>query len=284
MVPGVARAEPAALALPVPGNEEAATAAVAQNAALVPTLDAAVFRDDRRMPPRVLALLVTEIQGLESLFQATPASSPDRPLLVRRLAEDYVELGKAASTSVPVPSGGGAKTLRSARVSTAARARKEAIRHYTTLLDGYSAGPTPYAQLDEVAYYLAYEHERAGDRVSARRFYLDLIMHWPGSRFVPKAYLAFGDMFFDEAMTDASKWDVAGTAYAKVLAAPPPANEAYGYAWYRLAYVVANKGDRARAQEDFKRAADWATSFPQQPGAAPLRAEAEAQMKAFAVP
>src|SRR5947207_1708009 len=55
-------------------------------------------RDERRsrLAARVRALLVTEIQGLESLYAATPKTSPDRPQLVRRLAEDYVELESAA--------------------------------------------------------------------------------------------------------------------------------------------------------------------------------------------
>jgi tetratricopeptide (TPR) repeat protein len=170
------------------------------------------------------------------------------------------------------------------------RARQGALRYYTTLLGEYSGhpsptfpspAPAPYAKLDEVAYNLAYDHERAGDNASARRVYLELLQQWPASPFVPRAYLAFGEMFFAEAMSDTSKWDVAGAAYAKVLAAPPPMNGAYGYAWYRLAYVVANQGDRATALEDFRRAADWATSFPEQPGAALLGAEADVQMKAL---
>ena len=50
-------------------------------------------------PPRSArqrALLVTEIQGLESLFATTPKNAPDRPQLARRLAEGYVELESAA--------------------------------------------------------------------------------------------------------------------------------------------------------------------------------------------
>src|SRR5207237_1444318 len=55
-------------------------------------------RDERRsrLGPRVRALLVTEIQGLEGLFASTPKTAPDRSQLARRLAEDYVELEAAA--------------------------------------------------------------------------------------------------------------------------------------------------------------------------------------------
>src|SRR5260221_820103 len=56
------------------------------------------FRDVRQqaLKQRALALLVTEIQQLESLYRSTEARSKDRPQLLRRLAEDYVELENAA--------------------------------------------------------------------------------------------------------------------------------------------------------------------------------------------
>src|SRR5262249_43932324 len=55
-------------------------------------------RDERRnrLQARSRQLLVTEIQGLESLFASTPKNAPDRPKLMRRLAEGYVELESAA--------------------------------------------------------------------------------------------------------------------------------------------------------------------------------------------
>jgi len=58
----------------------------------------AAQRDERRnrLAARSRQLLVTEIQGLESLFASTPKNAPDRPKLMRRLAEGYVELESAA--------------------------------------------------------------------------------------------------------------------------------------------------------------------------------------------
>src|ERR1700722_13179115 len=58
----------------------------------------AAQRDERRqrMAKKSRQLLVTEIQGLETLFQSTPKSSQDRPKLMRRIAEGYVELESAA--------------------------------------------------------------------------------------------------------------------------------------------------------------------------------------------
>jgi tetratricopeptide (TPR) repeat protein len=237
-------------------------------------LDPALFRDQRRRPARARALVVVEIQQLESLFRATSVASPDRPMLLRRLAEDYVELEKEAGNAPPIRE----------------RARKEAIRYYATLLAEYSGQPSPtfpsspppaYAQLDEAAYYLAYEHEQAGDLPNARRAYYELITRSPGSRLVPRAYLAFGELFAAEAASDPTKWQLAQAAFTKVVATPPPANDVYGYAWYRLGHVFVSEGDRARAADAFHKAVDFAAAFPQLPGSQALGAEAQGQMRAL---
>ena len=114
--------------------------------------------------------------------------------------------------------------------------------------------PPAYPRLDEVYYYLAYEYEQAGDTANARRVYLDLITKTPNSKYIPNAYLAFGELFFNEAQGDPTKWEPAKQAYQKVIAKPPPDNKVYGYAWYKLAYVFWNQGDFAararRVQED----------------------------------
>jgi hypothetical protein len=63
----------------------------------VPDLDPETFRD----PPRALkrqqrALLMAELARLEALLRRTPAKSPDRAGLIRRLAEGYAELAADA--------------------------------------------------------------------------------------------------------------------------------------------------------------------------------------------
>jgi len=63
----------------------------------VPDLDPETFRD----PPRALnkrkrALLMAELARLEGLLRRTPAKSPDRAGLIRRLAEGFAELAADA--------------------------------------------------------------------------------------------------------------------------------------------------------------------------------------------
>jgi tetratricopeptide (TPR) repeat protein len=235
-----------------------------------PAVNGDAFRDPRRsrLQQRQTALVVNEIQQLESLFRATDTASKDRPMLLRRLAEDYVELEAAAP-------------------STAARSNSAAIQNYSTLVLQYSGAtstafpslpPPAYVQIDEATYYLALEYERGGYLDQARRGYLNLITQQPNSKYIPDAYLAFGEMFFREATGDPSKWEVAKQAYLKVIALPPPANTVYGYAWYKLGYVSFATHDLPQTLNAFKKVIDYGTSFSQVPGAAALADEARRQI------
>ncbi len=238
-------------------------------------------RDERRshLAARVRALLVTEIQGLESLYAATPRTSPDRPQLVRRLAEDYVELESAAfrdkteagiklDEAKKTNPAGAAKFQQSQTQAPEimVRARKKAIDYYTALKNGYPN----YAQMDEVLYYLAYEYEQGQDYGNARKVYYELIQKAPQSKYIPNAYLAFGELFFNEAQGDPSKWDLAAGAYQEVIKYPPPNNKVYGYAHYKLAYVYWNKGEFPRALDEFKKTIDYGNQYAQVPNAAQL--------------
>jgi tetratricopeptide (TPR) repeat protein len=253
-----------------------------------PTFDAALFRDDRYVRSKPLGVLVADVENVEWLLESTPVTSSTRPALLRKAAEDYVQLETAPfaqpSTRRPRP------TLGAVRLRTARFASTAAITNYEKLVTEYSGRPSQafpsnpppaYSYLDEAAYFLAYEYERAGDFANARRMYSWLIAQAPRSRYIPRAYLAFGEMLFSEAASDSTKWDQAQAAYTKVLAWPPPANEVYGYAWYRLAHVFANRGERAQALSAMQNVIAFTSSFPQLRGSAILETEARAQMKAM---
>ena len=55
-------------------------------------------RDERetRLKPRLRKLLITEIANVERLYKKTRKRDKDRPQLIRRLAEGYVELESSA--------------------------------------------------------------------------------------------------------------------------------------------------------------------------------------------
>ncbi len=238
-------------------------------------------RDTRqsRLQARAKGLLVTEISGLENLFNTTPANAPDRVQLARRLAEDYVELESAAfreKTQAEIDRDNLKKTNPSAAgqkqaIATAAnnimlRARAKVVDNYQLIINQYPN----YGLLDEVLYYLAYEYEQSNDLTNARRVYYDLIKKKPDSKYIPNAYLAFGELFFNEAQGDPSKWDFAAQAYTEVIKFPPEKSKVYGYAWYKLAYVFWNKGEIDKALNAFKKTIDFGTNFTQYPGASKL--------------
>jgi tetratricopeptide (TPR) repeat protein len=240
-------------------------------------------RDERknRLQARARALLVTEINQLENLFNATGQNSPDRPQLLRRLAEDYVELESAAfreKTQAEIDRDNLKKNPATAQQASQKQqlaidadrimkaARGKAINAYTTLKNQYPN----YSQLDEVLYYLAYEYEQAQDYNNARKVYYELIQKIPNSKYIPNAYLAFGELFFNEAQGDPAKWDLARDAYKEVIKYPPPNNKVYGYAWYKIAYVFWNKGEFDQALNAFKKTIDYGVQYAQLPNAAKL--------------
>jgi TolA-binding protein len=236
------------------------------------------FRDPRfaARPPRPLQLLIVEVQNLESLFATVAAGNPDRPKLMRRLAEEYVELARVAQHE---------GTPRSMKTRDAARAM--AIRYYTRLKDEYpkwcampdASDPSKSTGCgDEVLYYLAYEHEQAGDLDHARRWYLEVVQAWPSSRLVPNTYLAFGELFFAEGDADPSKLKFAEMSYAEAVKYPPPENAVYGYAQYQLGRVLARKREFVEAAHAFERALLWCSQSANAPGAAALSRAAKAAL------
>ena len=237
-------------------------------------------RDTRknRLQARARALLITEIQGLERLYKRTAKKSPDRPQLTRRLAEGYVELESAAQRDKIAADIAGQDAKKKGQSNTKFRsdavaadkilaaARKSAIAYYTLMKTDYP----DYSKIDEVLYYLAYEYEQGGDLKNARATYFELIQKAPKSAYIPNAYLAFGELFFQEAQGDPSKWELSAAAYKEVIKYPPPTNKVYGYARYKLGYVFWNKGEYANALNEFKKVIEYGDTYGDLPNAKQL--------------
>ncbi|MCA9623938.1 MAG: hypothetical protein KC731_33175, partial [Myxococcales bacterium] len=107
------------------------------------------------------------------------------------------------------------------------------------------------------------------------------------------AYLAFAELFFDEATRDPSKWPLAAKAYDEVLGFPPPGNVLWGYAQYKKAYVAWNQGELTKALDGFQKVIRFTLDHPTIPSApglgraarrdlVPIYAEVGAPEKAWA--
>lgn len=225
-------------------------------------------RDDRtlRLQARQKGLLAIEARQVENLYATTRRNAPDRVQIARRLADLYVELESAAFRDKTEAEMRRDRATSNDADRTMKGARTRAIDLYREIATDFPAHPS----IDEVLYYLAYEYEQAGDLARARAAYYDLVKKAPDSRFVPNAYLAFGELFFVEAQGDPSKWDLAAQAYAEVVRYPAPKNKVQGYARYKLAYVFWNKGELDKALDSFKKTIEHGVAHPALPGAAKL--------------
>lgn len=228
--------------------------------ASAPTLE--TFLDGRRgrLQPRSRQLLVTELQALERLFAAAPKDAADRPRLVRRLAETYVELSAAAARDGRATAVG-SEMEKAQKIEKAARLT--AIKYYQLLVQQHpkfcvsagagAGGAQATGCADEALYYLALEYMRATVKDNARKSLLQLLQNYPQSSFTGHAYYLFGEMFFQEAESDPSKWALAEQSYLE--AAKHSASPAAPYALLRLAEVYTKKGDGQRAQATLKKLA-----------------------------
>jgi TolA-binding protein len=242
---------------------------------------------DARSHGRMSARLVdTEIQQLENLLNGMGRGSKDRPGVLRRLAEDYVdaehlalnektvaEIKRDAFKQCDPDEAARQQAIADSRQIKMARSQQAAIANYTVLVTDDSLGPAAYPALDQVYYYLAYEYERAGDLANARRVYLDLIEKTPSSPFVAIGYLALGELLSWDAISDPTQWEAAKQAYIKVIATPSRRHTAYGYAWLRLGQIAEHRGDRSLARAAYTKVTEFAMNSPEVPGAVLVAAQ-----------
>ncbi len=250
-------------------------------------LDNLAERDTRKgaMKQRARQLLFHEISSTEDLYKETPKGTNEHQQLILRLAEAYAELEQAAvreriTKDIQIQDlkrkkGSEAEVSKLRQEITKAKAvettaRGKAIGYYARMAKWYSK----YSKIDEVLYYLAYEYEQAGDMKKARDTYQQLVKVAPNSEYVPAAYLAFGELFFQEATADPGKWPFAESFYKKVLEYPAPKNKFWGYAAYKLGYVYWNQGVYDKALEQFKEVIRFGTTHSNLPNAEQLAKQA----------
>jgi TolA-binding protein len=228
-----------------------------------PARDLDGLRDPRMaLPPRPRALLVTEIQSLESMLEALPPEGADRPAVLRRIADRHDELARAAERE-----GRTNADLRSTKLDLIAR--NAALGFYAQIAQthpDWCAAPD-VACIDETLYFMARDYEELGRLVEARQVYVDLVKDHPQSKYVPLCYLSFGELFAREAQDDAARWPLARQSFEMVLKYPAPRNWAYGYALLRLGEIDARLGRADEARARFAELRDLAARMPNWPPA-----------------
>jgi len=230
-------------------------------------LDLATRLNRDELQARQWDLLVRESQLLQRLVQNTRTSDPRRPDVLLRLAETYFEMQVVKNREVrsfdePLYQARQSKNANRVRdlqrqqqqaQQELDRYRQEGIRTYATLVQDHPQ----YNRMDEVLFSLAFALEEMREYDRARRVYYRLIRDYPQSKFVPHAWLAFAEYYFNEGeMREAIQF------YEKVTQFPPAENPVYGYALYKSAWALYNLDDFRGALEKFTEVIEFAQQNP----------------------
>lgn len=247
------------------------------------TLDRSTLMRRRNMEQRSKELLMNEARLTATLVNRMNRNDPHRADTLMRLAEDYQELATLAN--------GAAEDLEddifqarqannAAQVQTLQRQqeqhrtesrgfREQLIATFRNLVD---TSPN-YPQMDRALFYLAFAYQDLNNFDDALRVYRTLIQRFPQSPFVPNAYLSFAEHYFEEGDMEAAR-----QFYERVLAVQDESNQVYGYALYKMAWVLYNLQDHEGALQKFFEVIEYARQHPDSPSVTPLLRNARMEL------
>jgi tetratricopeptide (TPR) repeat protein len=107
-----------------------------------------------------------------------------------------------------------------------------------------------YERTDEVLYFLGHNLLEMGDDRKAMLAYGRLISKYPKSKFLPDAYLSFGEYYFNTSKGRRDMLEKALDYYKK--AAGFPENQVYGFALYKQGWCYFNLSDYPKAMDMWK--------------------------------
>ncbi len=213
-------------------------------------------------------ILLQETRLTASLVNRMRAEDPNRPPTLMRLAENYQELssmanGLAEDLEENIHQ---ARQANNAAEVTALQARQtqyrtQAREYRDQLIASFEnlvrTAPN-FAQMDRALFYLGFALQEATRNDEALRVYRTLVQRFPNSPFVPNAYLSFGEFYFEQ-----GNMENARQFYERVLAVQDESNQVYGYALYKMAWVLYNLQDHQGALQKFYEVIDYARAHPQ---------------------
>jgi tetratricopeptide (TPR) repeat protein len=212
---------------------------------------AMVVRDDREASPRRnVGPIDNDLSQLERVIAETAPTSPAYPTALIALAEAWT-LRRKASTG-----------------ASSTEAGLRAIAAYSKAVKEYPNEPT----MDRTLYHLGLEQEAASKLDQARVSYFKLVREQVSSRFVPHAYLAFGEFFRAEARSDPTNYQFALQSYKQVLVTAPPGEGVRTLAALRAREIYQIDHQDADAEQMLQIATESLEKYPSQHGASELRA------------
>ena len=98
--------------------------------------------------------------------------------------------------------------------------------------------------MDEVLFYLAYLLTQVKKEDAARKYFKRLIKDYPKSKFIPYAFLSFGEYYFDRSSSRTR-------SSSTTRSCSSPSRASIGYAKYKEGWVYFNLGDFKQALATF---------------------------------
>jgi tetratricopeptide (TPR) repeat protein len=123
---------------------------------------------------------------------------------------------------------------------------KLAVEQYTKIVQEYP----DFERSDEVLYFLGVYLMEEGENRKALVAFKRLVEKYPKSKYLPDAYLAFGEYYFNNSKGKRTELEKALVAYKK--AAEFPESQVYAFALYKQGWCHFNMGDFAQAKDKFK--------------------------------
>jgi tetratricopeptide (TPR) repeat protein len=192
-------------------------------------------------------------QILIDLIQNTPDSE------VEEKTDYYFRLGELYTKQQRLYRIKAAQLKAPAEAAKAAEQAKayllKAVRTYKALTDNDAF--RNYPKLDIALFYYAYVLQGGKYMKEARFVYDKLIKNFPNSKYVPEAFLAFADYYFD-----AGQLADAQARYERVLQFPK--SSVYAYAHYKLGWIHLQLERKHEAAAAFQRAIVATRSEPKQ--------------------
>ncbi len=197
------------------------------------------------------------IKGIDEELKQIPPGDPLRFEFVFRQAEAYAQKQRLYHSQSME------NRIKAERAKTPQEAQKfkaesdrnanlekqaltNAIKRYDELIKMPDLDKFP--QGEEAVFYYAFSLQSAGYREQAKSIFKILLQKFPGSKFVPEAYLVFGDDYFEQRdLFNAEAF------YNKVMQFPK--SDLYALAQYKRGWVYFNQKKFPDAMKDFKQVA-----------------------------
>ncbi|WP_242395887.1 tetratricopeptide repeat protein [Anaeromyxobacter oryzisoli] len=203
-----------------------------------------------------------EIASLQKLIQLGGGSDVETPQWYFRLAEllweesqyFFFEANRRDDRIIALGKANPAERerLEAERKSLEADSRRhqdQAVALYKAIIAKYPK----YPRLDEVLYFLGENlAKRNRNDPNALKAYRALIQRYPQSHYVPDAWMAFGEYYFERANKSDRAGNLAKALEAYRKAAANRESSVYGYALYKQAWVHTNLGNWNEALELFR--------------------------------